>query len=72
MALPIEEKKNHISPFKLLVEKYVENPIKTLFTDGGTQYLILKDFIATHGISRLTHHHMLHNIIAMLKGNAVK
>lgn len=40
--------------FKTIVEKYFNLPIITLFSDNGGEFIKLKSFLATHGISHLT------------------
>ncbi|KAL4586285.1 hypothetical protein LXL04_010921 [Taraxacum kok-saghyz] len=45
----------HIFPqFKLLVEKYFQHPIVSLFNDNGDKYLVLLPFLQSHGISHYT------------------
>ena len=41
-------------PFKQLIENYFTTTIKTLYTDNGGEYLALRSFLATHGITHLT------------------
>lgn len=40
--------------FKALVENYFSTSIKILFTDNGGEYLAMRSFLATCGITRLT------------------
>ena len=40
--------------FKQLVENYFTTTIKTLYTDNGDEFLALRSFLATHGITHLT------------------
>ena len=40
--------------FKNLVENYFTTTITTLYTDNGGEFLALRSFLATHGISHLT------------------
>ncbi|KAM0005355.1 putative RNA-directed DNA polymerase [Helianthus debilis subsp. tardiflorus] len=40
--------------FKSLVEKYFQTSIISLFTDNGGEYIGLKSFLTTHGISHYT------------------
>ncbi|KAI4324081.1 hypothetical protein L6164_023645 [Bauhinia variegata] len=40
--------------FKALVENYFNLKIKTLFTDNGGEFIKLRNFLSTHGISHLT------------------
>ena len=40
--------------FKHLVENYFTTTIKTLYTDNGGEFLALRSFLATHGITHLT------------------
>lgn len=40
--------------FKALVENKFQTKIVTLFSDNGGEYIALKSFLATHGISHLT------------------
>ena len=40
--------------FKKLVENYFTTTIKTLYTDNGGEFLALRSFLATHGITHLT------------------
>ena len=39
---------------KQLVENYFTTTIKTLYTDNGGEFLALRSFLATHGITHLT------------------
>ena len=49
--------------FKQLVENYFTTTIKTLYTNNGGEFLALRSFLATHGITHLTtpHHSPEHN-----------
>ena len=40
--------------FKQPVENYFNTTIKTLYTDNGGEFLALRSFLATHGITHLT------------------
>lgn len=40
--------------FKLLVEKYFQHPIVSLFSDNGVEYVGLLPFLKTHGSSHYT------------------
>jgi hypothetical protein len=40
--------------FKALVENYFKTKIMTIYSDNGGEYIALKEFFATHGISHLT------------------
>ncbi|GJT33879.1 retrovirus-related pol polyprotein from transposon RE1 [Tanacetum coccineum] len=40
--------------FKLLVEKFFQTPLVSIFTDNGGEYLGLLPFLKTHGISHYT------------------
>ena len=40
--------------FKQRVENYFTTTIKTLYTDNGGEFLALRSFLATHGITHLT------------------
>lgn len=37
--------------FKALVEKFFATPIVTLYSDNGGEYIYLRDFFTSHGIS---------------------
>ena len=40
--------------FKKLVENYFTTTIKTLYTNNGGEFLVLRSFLTTHGITHLT------------------
>ena len=54
---PLRRKSNVHSTFvsfKQLVENYFTTTSKTLYTDNGGEFLALRSFLATHGITHLT------------------
>jgi hypothetical protein len=45
---------NHLPQFKLLVEKYLQAPLVSLFTDNGGEYIGLIPYLQADGISHYT------------------
>ena len=42
--------------FKALIEKHFQSLIITLYTNNGSEYIFLRSFLATNGISHLITH----------------
>lgn len=49
--------------FKALVETFFKTKIISVYSDGGGEYIALRDFLATHGIQHLntSSHTLQHN-----------